>query len=130
MAMAMAWATGCAPVGVPWLTPTPEAAPHLRAAIDAWTVAGVDATAVYVGPGGAPVTVTDGPPRPGKAGTTSISWDGRIEWVRVDRAAPPRVWVHEVGHVLAGTSDHGGCVMAPTPACDAPTAEDMALAGW
>lgn len=127
-AMAMAWAVaGCAP-GTPWLSPTPEAAPHLDAAVAAWVAAGVDPGAVYIGPGGAPVTVTDGEPEPGARGVTTVAWDGTITRVRIQRGAPARTWTHEVGHVLG--AGHGGCVMVSGGECADVTADDLALAGW
>jgi uncharacterized protein with LGFP repeats len=131
VALSLAMATGCAPVGVPWLTPTPEAGPYLADAVAAWTAAGVDAGAVYVGPGGAVVSMHDELPR-GVRGLTRTAWDGRVEWVRVRRDAPARTWAHEVGHVLGAddSAPEGTCVMVPGAECDHITAEDLALAGW
>jgi hypothetical protein len=128
LALALAGAGGCLPpAAVRHLSPTAEAGPLLAQALAVWAEAGADTSGVYIGPGGAPVTVEDEPPG-GNRGATLVDDEGGVYWVRVWRDAPARTWTHEVGHALGApdvSAEAGASVMVSGGTGELPNDVDL-----
>lgn len=122
------FAVGCLPpAAVRHLSPTAEAGPLLAQALAVWAKAGADTSGVYVGPGGAPVTVEDVEPG-GSRGQTLHDGEGGVYWMRVWRDAPARTWTHEVGHVLGApdlSAEAGASVMVSGGTGELPSWTDL-----